>query len=349
MHLRSAILSLALVLALSASAPVQAREIQMQDAGPLPLPGEASAELRALLSVNPLLGFWKRPPPADASGWKALVAGQAAKTASHVEALARKLGIEVRQRRLAGVAVFELCPKEVDPAFEGKVLLHLHGGGHVFNPGLAGAGEGVLMAHAGKVRVVSVDYRMPPDHPFPAALDDALAVYRDLLKRCPASRIGVFGASSGGGLALSLCLKLKAEKLPLPGAIAPCSPWSDMDRRGDSYFLNDGRDNVLVSWDPWLKASALLYARGRPLGDPLLSPVYGDVSGFPPALLLSGTRDLFLSNACRMHLRLRAAGVPAELVVFEGMSHVLYLYNPSMPEARTAFAELTAFFRRHLR
>jgi acetyl esterase/lipase len=342
-------LVLALALAPDLIRPACARTLQAEHPSALPLPSEASPELRKLLAVNPLYGFWKQDPPADAKAWKALAAEQAAKTAPHVEALAGKLGVDVREASLGGARVFELAPKDVDPAMEGRVLLHLHGGGFVFNPGLAGAGEGVMMAAAGRVRVVSVDYRMPPEHPFPAALDDALAVYRALLKDHPASRIGVFGASSGGGLALSLCLKIKAEGLPLPGALAPCSPWSDMDQRGDSYFLNQGRDNVLVSWDPWLKASALLYAQGRPLDHPLLSPVYGDVAGFPPVLILSGTRDLFLSNACRMHLKLRACGVPAELVVFEGMSHVLYLYNYAMPEAKTAFAELADFFRHTLR
>ena len=162
-------LVLALALAPDLIRPACARTLQAEHPSALPLPSEASPELRKLLAVNPLYGFWKQNPPADAKAWKALAAEQAAKTAPHVEALAGKLGVDVREASLGGARVFELAPKDVDPAMEGRVLLHLHGGGFVFNPGLAGAGEGVMMAAAGRVRVVSVDYRMPPEHPFPAA------------------------------------------------------------------------------------------------------------------------------------------------------------------------------------
>ena len=197
--------------------------------------------------------------------------------------------------------------------------------------------------------VVSVDYRMPPGHPYPAALDDVLAVYRELLKTHPASRIGVFGSSTGGGLTLALCLRAREEGLPQPFAIAPGSPWSDMSETGDTYATHKGHDNVLVAYEWWLKEAALAYADGRDLKDPHLSPVYADVSGFPPAFFTTGTRDLFLSNTARMHAKFREAGIPAELLVFEGMSHVEYLFDPAMPEARLHFAELAGFFKRHLR
>ena len=142
-----------------------------------------------------------------------------------------------------------------------------------------------------------------------------------------------------------------AEKrgLPLPGALAPCTPWSDLAPIGDSYATNAGLDNVLVTYDNWLADAVRLYAQGQDLTNPYLSPVYGDFAGFPPTLLVSGTRDLFLSNTVRVHLKMRALGVPADLIVHEGMSHVQYYMDPNMPEARFHFQELGRFFRRHLR
>ena len=111
-------------------------------------------------------------------------------------------------------------------------------------------------------------------------------------------------------MTLILTLRARAEGLPLPAAIAPGTPWTDLTKTGDSYFVNEGVDNVLISYDGWLSEAARVYAGGHDLKDPMLSPVYGDVSNFPPTLLTSGTRDLFLSNTVRMHLKLRQGAFP---------------------------------------
>lgn len=121
-----------------------------------------------------------------------------------------------------------------------------------------------------------------------------------------------------------------------------------MTKTADSYFVNEGADNILVSYDGWLGDAAKLYAAGHDLKDPMLSPVYGDVTGFPPTLLTTGTRDLFLSNTVRKHLKLRQAGVDADLIVFEGMSHAQYHMNPDAPETRLHFDQLKKFFIHHL-
>ena len=245
------------------------------------------------------------------------------------------------------VPVYVLTPAEIDPKHAKRILLHIHGGGYVFNPGEVGTSEGILMAALGHFKVVSVDYRMPPKDPYPAALDDVVAVYEELLKSYPAKSIAVFGSSTGGGLTLALMLRLKNSNLPMPAAIAPGSPWSDLDKIGDTYFTHEGQDNVLVTYDFWLKSAALLYANGRSLHNPYISPVYGDVTGFPPTILTSGTRDLFLSNTVRMHLKLREASVPADLIVFEGMSHVTYSFDPDVIESQFHFKEVTKFFDRY--
>jgi epsilon-lactone hydrolase len=258
------------------------------------------------------------------------------------------LGVSVEQTRIAGVNAYLVTPKTVAPNNANRVLMHIHGGGYVFSPGEAGLPESILLAAFGGYKVVSVDYRMPPDFPYPAAMDDAIAVWKDLVKSHDPKKMAVFGTSTGGAMTLALVLRAKNEHLPLPAAIAPGTPWSDIARIGDSYESNEWIDNVLVTWDGWLGKAALLYAAGRDLKDPQISPIYGDMTGFPPTILTTGTRDLFLSNTVRTHRKLRRAGVVADLNVYEGLSHAQYLFNPDAPETREAFTDIARFFDRFL-
>ena len=123
---------------------------------------------------------------------------------------------------------------------------------------------------------------------------------------------------------------------------------SDVTKTGDSFYTNELVDNVLVSRDGFCDAATVVYAHGHDLKDPMLSPVYGDMHGFPPAILSTGTRDLLLSNTVRVHRKLREAGVEAELEVYEGQSHAQYSRDDRLPETREAFGEITAFFEKHL-
>jgi acetyl esterase/lipase len=238
--------------------------------------------------------------------------------------------VRVESSQIAGVRVFVVTPAELAPQNRERLLVHVHGGGYVLFPGEAGAGEAMLMAAYGRFKCVSIDYRMPPDFPFPAALDDAMAVWRALLRSNDPRRMAIFGSSSGGGLTLAMVLRAKSEGLPLPAAIAPGTPWADLTGNGDSIMANAFVDNVLVANTGWVGAAAPLYAAGRDLRDPLLSPLYGDFSGFPPAIVTSGTRDLLLSDSVRVHRKLRQAGVEAALQVFEGQSHAQFL-DPFVP------------------
>jgi acetyl esterase/lipase len=205
----------------------------------------------------------------------------------------------------------------------------------------------MMMDGYGRFRVISVDYRMSPDFPFPAPLDDATAVWRALVQQNDPRRMAIFGSSAGGALTLSLLLRAKAEGLPLPAAIAPGTPWADLAALGDTIAANAFVDNVLVSNTGWAGAAARLYAAGRDLSDPLLSPIHGDFRGFPPAILTSGTRDLLLSDTVRVHRNLRRAGVEAALQVFEGQSHAQFLAS-FVPETEEAFGEIAGFLGRHL-
>lgn len=286
--------------------------------------------------------------PKDAQAWKDLINQRAQVTINALPGLKAKMGVSVESVTLGGVKAFIVTPQALRPENANRLLMHIHGGGYVFGPGESALPEAILLASFGGYKVVSVDYRMPPDFPYPAAMDDAMAVWRELLKTHKAANMAVFGTSTGGAMTLALVLRAKAEGVPLPAAIAPGTPWSDIDKIGDTYKTNEWIDNVLVTWDGWLGRAALLYANGRDLKDPQLSPIYGDFSGFPPTILTSGTRDLFLSNTVRTHRKLRRAGVVADLNVYEGQSHAQYGFNPDAPETREAFTDIARFFDRYL-
>jgi acetyl esterase/lipase len=282
--------------------------------------------------------------PTSTEEWKARVEALRVSVMASLPKLRESLGVSSEPATMGGVKVFILTPKKVPQRNRNRVLLHLHGGVRVFHPGEAGTREAVMMSGLAGYKVISVDYRMPPDHPFPAALDDAVAVYRELLKTVDPRNIGIFGASAGGSLTITTLLRAKMEKLPMPGAIAPGSPTADLSGTGDTLSTNEFVDNVLGTQKGFIAATATLYAAGRDLKDPLVSPIYGDVSGFPPAILTSGTRDLYLSHTVRMHRKLRAAGVEALLQVWEGQSHVQYMSDPAIPEVREYHEEVARFF-----
>jgi acetyl esterase/lipase len=224
----------------------------------------------------------------------------------------------------------------------------VHGGCYVLFPGESGTTEGIMMAGFAHYKVISVDYRMPPVAYFPAALDDAVTVYKEVLKTTPPKNVAFFGTSAGGALTLEMVLRARQDGLPLPGAIAPGTPMSDVTKTGDSFYTNEKVDNVLVSRDGFCQAATIIYAQGHDLSDPLLSPVYGDMHGFPPAILTTGTRDLLLSNTVRVHRKLLRSGVPAILEVFEGESHAQYQFDDTVPETSEAFTEIGAFFGQYL-
>lgn len=313
----------------------------------IPVPtAEVSPELQAFIAAPYPQGFNVDPKaPAE---WKEWVSTRAQANIAKLPAMKEKLGVKVDSTTLAGVHVFIVTPNKMPLANHNRLLVHVHGGGYVLGPGEAGLAEAVLMAGFGGFKVISVDYRMPPDFPYPAAMDDAMAVYKAALKMMPARNIAIFGTSTGGAMTLAMVLRAKAEKLPLPGAIAPGTPWADLAKIGDSYETNEWVDNVLVTWDGWLGHAAELYANGHDMKDPQLSPVYGDYRGFPPTILTTGTRDLFLSLTVRTHRKLLRAGAVADLQVYEGMSHAQYNAGPDVPETKEAYTTIAKFFDRHL-
>jgi len=297
--------------------------------------------------AGPLNPIWNVVPK-TAAEWKALVAKNAADTIPTLPAMRAALHVKTEPVTFGGVKAYIVTPQVIAPANKNRLLIYFHGGGFVLRPGEAGLAEAIEMAGFGHYKVISVDYVLLQKNPYTAAMDDGMEVYREALKTIKPQNIGIFGTSAGGNIALVMVLRARAEKLPLPGAIAPGTPWSDMTKTGDTYFTNDGIDNVLVSNDGFWGAAAKLYANGRDLKDPQLSPIYGDMHGFPPTILTSGTRDLFLSNTVRVHRKMRQAGVEAQLQVFEGLSHAQYYRDIKSPETIDYNNEVARFFDKHL-
>src|ERR1700737_1187829 len=312
----------------------------------LPVPTDVSPEMQKIIAAprNPTWNvLWK-----TGEEWRTAANAQAAKTVRALPAMRQRLHVTVQPGKMDGVRVYVVTPDVIPPEHRDKLLIHVHGGCYLLFPGESGTGEAIMMAGFGHFKVISIDYRMPPEGYFPAALDDAMTVYKAALKTTDPKNMAVFGTSAGGALVLEMMLRAKREGLRLPGAIAPGTPMSDVTKSGDSFYTNEMVDNVLVSRDGFCDAGTVVYARGHDLKDPLLSPVYGDMHGFPPAILTTGTRDLLLSNTVRVHRKLRDAGVDAQLEVYEGQSHAQYQFDDRVPETKKAFGEITGFFDRHL-
>lgn len=312
-----------------------------------PAPSTLSEELAA--SVNaPAPDLWQSKVQTAEEVHK--IAVSYAKSAGQAYlASAETLGVKVEESKLAGIPVFVLTPKTVAKETQDKVIFYIHGGGYILGQGVSCIGEAIPMAAQNGYKVICVDYRMAPEFPFPAAIDDAFAAYREAVKLYGADNIAVFGSSTGGAMTLVLALQAHAAGVQMPAALIAGSPWADMDKIGDSYWVNDGVDNVLGSYDRLIKTAARLYANGHNLKDPLISPVYAAdaaLKTFPPTLLLSGTRDLFLSNTARMHTRLLLNHVPSELIVYEAQSHVQYYLNPKAPETAQHYRLLADFLKR---
>jgi epsilon-lactone hydrolase len=312
----------------------------------VPVPSTVSPQMAKIIG-QPLRSNWNVLPKTG-DEWKPVADAGAAATIKNIPGMTERLHVKVEKTVIDGVRAFVVTPDVIPPENRNRLLIHVHGGCYVLNSGEAALPEAMFMAGFGHFKVIAVDYRMPPEAYFPAALDDGITVYKNAIKTVNPKNIAIFGSSAGGALTLEMILKAKQDGLPLPGAIAPGTPMSDVTKVGDTFVTNAMLDNVLVSPDGFCDAGTKVYANGHDLRDPLLSPVYGDMHGFPPTILTSGTRDLLLSNTVRVHRKLRQAGIEAILQVYEGQSHAQYNRDDTAPETREAFEEIAGFFDRHL-
>jgi monoterpene epsilon-lactone hydrolase len=253
--------------------------------------------------------------------------------------------VKVESGAIAGVPVRMVSPLEVSAGKRDRVLINLHGGG--FNSDSGSLTETVPVANLTGTKVVAVLYRLAPEHPFPAAVDDAVAVYRELLKQYKPEKMALYGTSAGAILTAEVAVRLRQLGLPLPGALGVFSGMGDFSRVGDStamYALNGLSGHL----DPPSGAvHDAEYVGGTDVRDPVLSPVYADVKGFPPTLFITSTRDLLLSGTVNLHRAFLNAGVDARLIVFEALPHAFW-NDPKLPESKEADRDMAAFFDKEL-
>lgn len=261
-------------------------------------------------------------------------------------AIAKQLyPVNVGSDTLAGVPVRVITPLSIPESKRDRVLLNLHGGG--FNSDSGSLTETIPLANLTQTKVIAVLYRLAPEYPFPAAVDDSVAVYKELLKTYKPRNIALYGTSAGAILTAEVAVKLRQLGLPLPGAMGVFSGSGDFSRYADSQAIYglSGLKGPLKMPGPVPPNGA--YAGHTDRHDPVLSPLFADLQGFPPTLFVTSTRDLLLSNTTILHRAFLKAGVDAELVVFEALPHAFW-NDATLPESKEADRIMAAFFDKHL-
>jgi epsilon-lactone hydrolase len=263
------------------------------------------------------------------------------------EASKKLYPVNIKSDTLAGVPVRIITPLTIAPAKANRVLINLHGGG--FNSDSGSLSETIPIANLTGTKVIAVLYRLAPEHPFPAGLDDAVAVYKEALKTYKPEHIAIYGTSAGAILTAEVTAKLKQLKLPLPAATGIFSGMGDFSLAGDSiaiYALN-GFSGHLDPPTPTASSELVAYTGSTDPKNPVLSPIYADLTGFPPTLFVTSGRDLLLSGTTTLHRAYLRAGVDAQLVVFDALTHAFW-NNPALPESKEADQIMAKFLDSHL-
>jgi epsilon-lactone hydrolase len=338
-------MSLALI-ALSACVTAQSKPASQADSATFDADGTAhlTRVVPMPTTISPEAQTWLESLTHTTPGPETLAERRARTDAWRAQdsAEARKLyPVNVEEATTAGVRTDIITPMTMPPENKTRVLINLHGGG--FNSDSGSLIEGVPISNLAKMKVVSVYYRLAPEDPFPAAVDDVVAVYKELLKTYKPNSIGIFGTSAGAILTCEVTVKLKQLGLPLPGALGVFSSLADFSRPGDSrqLFTLNGLPGQLQPVDPQhLPDNEYVGKTDRK--DPVLSPLFADLQSWPPSLLVTSTRDLLLSDTATFHRALLRAGDDSQLVVFEALPHAFW-YHFKLPETREAL-ELMAKF-----
>lgn len=252
----------------------------------------------------------------------------------------------VTDDKIAGVPVHIVVPEGVPDANKDKVLLNLHGGG--FNSDSGSYTESIPIAGMTKIKCVAVLYRLAPENPFPAAVDDSVAVYKELLKTYKPDHIVIYGTSAGAILTAEVAVKLKLLGLPMPAALGVFSGMGDFARNGDSaamYALRGLSGHLDAPDDS--KPHDDSYTGKTDLKDPVLSPIYADLHGMPPTLFVTSGRDLLLSGTVNLHRAFLNAGDDARLIVYDALPHAFW-YSTKLPEALEANHAMADFLSKQL-
>lgn len=346
-------LIISIVFTLFACMPVSAQElpqlpgVKTMGERTVPAPVGVSPELSAIIASHQIPPYI--PAPTTQKEWLELQEQFDAPFAEVARGAAEKLGATYETKNIGGVPCFLVTPKEIGERFKDRWLVHIHGGAFVFGGGESALREALWIADGLKARVISIDYRRPPLHPFPAAIDDAVAVWKEVIKKQDAAATALFGSSAGGNLTMATTLKLKELGMPLPGVLFVGTPATDLAKTTDTWYTLRGLD-PLGQRDGLLKGTFDVYVPSGDFSNPLVSPIYGDLKSFPPTILISGTRDLLLSDTVRAHRALRMVDVNAELHIYDGQSHGDYMRGllEPFPESQDAIKEISQFFDKHL-
>ncbi len=253
--------------------------------------------------------------------------------------------VNVTMGRIAGVPVRIITPLHTPANKRNRVLLNVHGGGFVVDSG--SLTETIPIANLTQTKVIAVLYRLSPEHKFPAAVDDAVAVYKALLKKYKPRNMAIYGTSAGAILTPEIAVRLEQLDLPLPAALGVFSGMGDFSRPGDSqamYALN-GLSGYLKVPHPGTQLKE--YVGTTDPRDRVLSPLFADVKGFPPTMFMTSTRDLLLSGTSILQRHFYESGVTSPMVVFEGLPHAFW-NNFDIPESREAFELQAKFFDRYV-
>lgn len=248
-------------------------------------------------------------------------------------------GARYEHTRLAGVPVMAITPAQFEPD---RAVLFLHGGAYVMGGYGSHRKLAAAVGTAARARVWLPDYRLAPEHPQPAALKDALAVYAALLEegQNPA-KLSIVGDSAGGGLSLALTVAIREAGLPMPTALVLISPWVDLSLGGESIATHAARDPMLSVG--WLRRAADVYRAGAAKTEPACSPLFADLSGLPPMLIQVGSEEILLADAQRLHARAQTAGAQCTLRQYDGLWHVFQLHYAVLKQAGAAIEEMGRF------
>jgi acetyl esterase/lipase len=270
---------------------------------------------------------------------------QDASNARQREAWTKLCPNKILDESIAGVPVHVVTPDGMPAENGDKMLMNLHGGS--FNADSGSYGESIPIAGYTKMKVVAVLYRLAPEHPFPAAVDDAVAVYKELLKTYKPEHIVIYGTSAGAILTGEVAVKLKQLGLPMPAALGIFSGMGDFARMGDSWSIYTLRGLAGHLTAPDGSVHDSYYAGAVDAKDPVLSPIYADLHGMPPTLFISSGRDALLSGTANLHRAFLRAGVDARLVVFDGLPHAFW-YDAALPESIEASHIMADFMVKEL-
>lgn len=303
------------------------------------IPRTISPEAQSYIAAKP----WGPPPGAELRPmWESRQEVEIV-MATLNDAIQQVFPVTIEEVQIGGVRCHKIDPLEMPDQNRGRVMISAHSGGFVFGSGWLA--EAIPIAHLARTTVIAVDYRLAPEHPYPAAVDDVAAVYREVLKHHAPHQIVLYGSSAGGTIAAQVAAKLLNQGLPMPACLglftAPCD-LSDFGDTAQLFNLTGFHGEPLSPLDHPLN-EVKAYLGGANPKDPLVSPIYADLARFPPTLLMAGTRDALLSSAALFHRALKRAKVDAELVVFEAMPHGFWT-APHLPESREALQFMADFF-----